>query len=138
MQVGTWPRFVMPHREGKDTQTDNKETRELNKAWKLDYISTGEVKFLTHSFSVTKVEYIHMVYIGASSGLNDSLPAPQCSLPTVQTTLMETEEVTYMADKDIGKMFLDFMLRNEVRPYFGVDIRNAWTEEVWERFRLGV
>ena len=36
-----------------------------------------------------------------------------------------------MTDKDIGEMFLNFMLIKEVRPYFGVVISKVRTEEVW-------
>ena len=53
-QVGTWPRFSLPQREGKDTCTAEKETRKLNKARKRGYISMGEVKSLTHYLLVTK------------------------------------------------------------------------------------
>ena len=49
-QVGTWTRFVLPQREGKEAHTDKEEVMKLNKAQKRGYISTGEVKSLTHYF----------------------------------------------------------------------------------------
>ena len=38
-----------------------------------------------------------------------------------------------MADEYIGKMFLNFMLGEEVRPFYSVDVFNVRTEEYWER-----
>ena len=40
--------------------------------------------------------------------------------------MRSTEEGTYMADTDIGGMFLNVILRKEVRPYYGVDISKSW------------
>ena len=57
--------FVMPHREGKDAQTANREARKLNKYWKQGYISTGEVKILTHYFLVNKGEDIRKYTMGS-------------------------------------------------------------------------
>ena len=70
-----------------------------------------------------------MVYSGALSGLNNALWDPHLALPTVQTTLRETEEGTYMADRDIGFFFLNFKLSKDVRLYCGYDISNMCTEE---------
>ena len=65
-----------------------------------------------------------MLYNGASSGLNNSLWDPHFDLPMVQTMLRATEEGTYMEDRDIGEMFLNFMLSKDVRPYCRVGISN--------------
>ena len=70
---------------------------------------------------------IIMLYNVTSSGLNNALRYIHFDLPMVQTTLRVIEEGTYVADKDIGKMFLNFMLRKEVRPYCGVVISNTNT-----------
>ena len=40
-----------------------------------------------------------------------------------------------MVDQDIGEMSLNFMLSEEVRFFFGVDITNVSTEEKWEDHR---
>ena len=42
-----------------------------------------------------------------------------------------------MEDRDIGEIFLNFMLSKEVRPYCGVDISNYRIEKGWERGRPG-
>ena len=66
---------------------------------------------------MSKGEDILMVYNGKSSGLNYALWDPHVALLMARTTLRATEEGTYMADRDIGKMFLNFMLSKYVRPY---------------------
>ena len=68
-----------------------------------------------------------MVYNVTSSGLNNALWYIKFDLPMIQTTLRVTEEGTYMADRDIGKMFQKFMLRKEFRLYCGVGISNTNT-----------
>ena len=42
-----------------------------------------------------------------------------------------------MADRDIGEMFLKFMLSEEVRPFCTVDVSNVRNGEDWERVYLG-
>ncbi len=67
-------------------------------------------------------EDIRMVYNGTSSGLNDCLFAPHYSLPVIQHALRSLADGYYQADLDIGEMFLNFILGEEVRPYSGVDV----------------
>ena len=122
----------MPHREGKDAHTSGKEARKLNKARKRGYISTGGVKSLTHYFLVPMGEGIHMVYNKKSSGLKYAMWDPHFALQT-----RAIDEGTYVADRDIGEMFLNFMLSKYVSPYFRVDINNMITEKEWGRCRLG-
>ena len=43
-----------------------------------------------------------------------------------------------MADRDIGEMLLNFMLSEEFRAFYGVDINYVSTEEEWESHRSGV
>ena len=42
-----------------------------------------------------------------------------------------------MADRDIGEMFLKFMLSEKVMPFCGMYVSNVRTEEEWERGPLG-
>ena len=66
-----------------------------------------------------------MLYNGTSSGLNSSLWADNFDLPTVGSILWAVERGNFMADRDIGEMFLDHILSEEVR----LDITNVSTEE---------
>ena len=86
-----------------------------------------EGEILTRYLSVPKGVDIRMVYNGVSSGLNNAMWDPHFALPTVRHTLMETEDGTYMADRDIGEMFLNFMLSKDVRHYCRVNISNVRT-----------
>ena len=88
-----------------------------------------------------------MVYNATSSGLNDAVWAPWFSLPTVESHLRAVDPDTYMADNDIGEMFLNFMLDVELRPFAGVDLSSLFPEEMfpgvtelyarWERMLMG-
>ena len=70
-----------------------------------------------------------MVYNGTSSVLNKVIFPPNFYFPTVSSTLREAEKGKYMADRYIGEVLLNFMLKKDVRPYCRVDISNARTEE---------
>jgi hypothetical protein len=66
---------------------------------------------MTNFFSVSKGEFdIRMVFDGTASGLNDSIWIPGFGLPTVQTHLRAVDKDTFMADVDVGVMFLNFHL----------------------------
>ena len=109
----------------------------LTKARRRGYISIGEAKIMSHYLSVPKGEDICMLYNGNSSGLNEVIWASHFSLTTVKSTLRATEQGSYTADRDIGEIFLNFMLSKEVRPYCSVDISNIQTEEEWQNVILG-
>ena len=65
---------------------------------------------------------IRMIYNGTASGVNDWLFAPHFSLPTITQAMRARAEGYYQADMDIGEMFLNFMLGEELRQYSGVDV----------------
>lgn len=50
------------------------------------------------------------------------------ALPTVISKLRSIKEGVFMSDRDIGEMFLIFILVKEVRPYYGVDITHTRSE----------
>jgi hypothetical protein len=88
-----------------------------------------------------------MVYDASVSGLNDSIWIPPFPLPTLKTHLRAVEEGTFMADLDIGEMFLNFVLHSELRALCGVDLTQyggtenefqtvAW--EVWQQVVMGL
>jgi hypothetical protein len=88
-----------------------------------------------------------MVYDASVSGLNDSIWVPRFPLPTIQTHLRAVEEGTWMADLDIGEMFLNFVLHSDLQALCGVDLTKyknfvensdevVW--EVWQRAAMGL
>jgi hypothetical protein len=89
---------------------------------KRRYIVEGLVESLTSVFAVDKVDGIRLVYNAAESGLNDAMVVPRFSLPTIHTHLRAVEEGMYMADLDVGGMFLNFSLHPPTQPWAGVDL----------------
>jgi hypothetical protein len=63
---------------------------------------------------------------------------PRFSLPTIHTHLRAVEEGTYMADLDVGEMFLNFNLHPTTQPWAGVDLTHFINVEDgksrWERW----
>ena len=101
------------------------------------YVEAGVVKSLITFFHVDKgQDDIRMVYDGTKSGLNESLWAPWFPFPTIESMLRAVEPGTYMSDNDVGEMFLNFMLHEEVRELCGVDFTLYFPKEVNEERRV--
>ena len=94
------------------------------------YVTAGEEESLISVFLVPKGDDIRLVYNGYSSGLNDAMWAPWFSLPTVESHLRVVDPGTFMADNDVGEMFLNFMMDFKMRPYAGVDLTTLFPEEL--------
>ena len=97
----------------------------------------GEVNSLAHQLSVPKGEDTMILYNRNTRGLNSSLWAPRFYLTTVESTLWAVERGTFTSDRDIGEIFMNFMLSDEVRSFCGVDVTNLRTEEKCEMHRDG-
>jgi len=94
------------------------------------YVAPGIVTALMFFFDVQKgTDDIRMVYDGTASGLNDSLWCPWFLLPTVDSLLRCVEPGTFMCDNNIGEMFLNFMLHEEMRKLCGIDVGGFFPEE---------
>ena len=76
-----------------------------------------------------------MVYNRTSSGIKSSLWEPHFVLPKVGSTIWSVERGTFMEDRDIGEMLLNFMLSKELRSFYGMDITNVRKEEEREKHR---
>jgi hypothetical protein len=75
------------------------------------YVESVLVSALTSFFDVMKGEYdIRMVFNGPLSGLNVALWALWFCLPNATTHMRIVEPGTFMADVDIGEMFVNFCL----------------------------
>jgi hypothetical protein len=117
------PRFMQPQPGTKDETTKDQVKAKIRKITDRRYLTTGQITSLTTFFPVSKGESnVRMVYDGSASGLNDAIWVPIFPLPTIQTHLRAVEEGTYMANLDIGEMFLNFVLHKELRKLCGVDI----------------
>jgi hypothetical protein len=98
----------------------------------------GGIRCLSHGLSVVLKgeDDIRMVYDGSVSGLNDSMWIPGFALPTINTHLRAVEAETYMADVDVGEMFLNFILHKSLGSLSGVDLTCFFPQKdggrVWE------
>ena len=95
------------------------------------YIAWGQVNSLTGCFAVPKGEEdIRMVYDATKCGLNEKLWAPNFLLPTIDTTLRQVLHDAWFGDIDLGEMFLNFPLDEELRKFTGVDVTKLRKELV--------
>jgi len=105
--------------------------KKLQKAQRLGYLAQGPVKSLTSFFSVHKgTEDICMVYDGTRSGLNEAMWAPWFSLPTIEAHLRFVDVNTFLGDINIGDMFLNFILHEDVRVVAGIDLTPFFPAEL--------
>jgi hypothetical protein len=137
---GDLPNFKERQQLPKEKDTFVKVQKKVNKVRERGYITKGPVESVTSFFSVPKGEAdIRMVYNGTSCGLNDAVFAPWFAMPTIDSHLRAVDVGTYMADCDIGEMFLNFMLDPAIRPFAGVDLTELFADEAkarifWERW----
>ena len=141
--TGPLPKFVRPQPPEKDPARKEKVKTKLAKVRTRRYIWKGFVSSLTRYFAVDKgVVDIRMVYDGTVSGLNATIWAPNFGLPTVDSLLRGMDSTTWSCDNDLGEMFLNFMLHEDIQHACGVDVspyfgaNTVW--ERWERSLMGV
>lgn len=138
--------YRIPQADEKDPGSKAQLIEKLQKARDRRYISAGKVVSLTAFFGVKKGDDdVRPVYDGSVSGLNDSIWMPRFALPTIQTHLRQVEAGTFMCDLDLGEMFLNFILHEDLRSLTGVDLtlyapeaqgRLLW--ECWQRAAMGL
>ena len=66
------------------------------------------------------MEDIRLVYDDTKSKLNDAVFSPNFFLPFLDSVLMWVNVDTWLADLDLGEMFLNYFLR--VQAYSRVDL----------------
>jgi hypothetical protein len=147
--VSSKPAYRKLQKGTKCSETRAKIMKKLNKVRAQRYIAPGFVTSLTSFFAVPKGNNgIQMVYDASVSGLNDSVWIPRFPLPTIHTHLRAVEEGTsWMADLDIGEMFLYFVLHSNLQALCGVDLTEYTDDiekfgevvwEVWRRAAMGL
>jgi hypothetical protein len=138
--------YLRPQGDEKDPTVKAQLIEKLQKVRDRRYIAPGRVSSLTAFFGVKKSDDdIRPVYDGSVSGLNDVVWMPRFVLPTIQTHLRQVEAGTFMCDLDVGEMFLNFVLHEELRPLTGVDLTFYAPEangnllwECWHRAAMGL
>ena len=106
--------------------------------WQKRYLDVpaGKLKSAISYFAVPKgevdgvVQDWRVVFHAGANGLNDCVWAPSFWLPSVESLLRIVDESSFMEDRDVGEMFLNYELHPMVRKFAGVDLRPLeFTEE---------
>lgn len=116
------PSWKRRQRPPNDPSAHVKIKSKLEKFVKRKYLVDQFIESLISFFDVPKAEDVRVVFNGTSSGLNDAVYAPWFPLPTIRSLLRRVEQGTWMGDADIGEMFYNFMLDEDIRKYAGVDV----------------
>ena len=107
-----------------DMSHRSKMEEKLGKVRERGYVMPGEVQSLTGFFAVPKGDDdIRIVYDATACGLNAALWAPNFALPTIDSVLQNADSSTWFSDIDLGEMFLNYFLDEDLRSYAGVDLR---------------
>ena len=135
------PHFFQRQKWPGDAAQGEKMKEKVGKVRARRYISPGEVNSLTGFFAVPKGDDdIRIVYDATACGLNEALWAPGFFLPTIDSVLRNASKESWYGDIDLGEMFLNYFLDEEVRKYAGVDVSKlgAGCWERWERTLMGL
>jgi hypothetical protein len=131
------PRWLIPQRLEPNLALRKAMKEKLGKVRRMGYLAQGEVKSLTSFFAVPKGDSdIRMVYDGTKSGLNDAMWAPWFWMPTVESHLRFVSTESFLGDIDVGDMFLNFVLHEDVRKVAGVDLSLYFPDELIEGRRV--
>jgi len=118
------------------------------KVVKRRYLLTlgNKAKSMIKYFAVPKGEdNIRMVYDATANHLNECVWVPSFWLPTIDLLLRTLNKYSWMTDRDVGDMFLNFRLHWKVRLYTGVDLSSLYDSPndpgprwaVWDRNLMG-
>ena len=77
---------------------------------------------------------VRMVYDATANGLNDAVWVPSFWLLTVESLVRAMDVNSWMMDRDIGEMFLNFQLHHSAIPFTGVDLRPLHEDGAGELF----
>lgn len=121
--VGEMKPWTAPQRGPRNASVRKSVGEKLAVIEKKQYIEKGKIISLMPFFHVPKGEKdVRMVYDGSASGLNDIIWSPWFTLPTVDCLLRALEPDYSMADNDVGEMFHNFMLHDDMRQHCGLDL----------------
>jgi hypothetical protein len=111
-----------------DTELRARTREKVGKVMRRRYLlPTGtpgtSVKSYIKYFAVPKgVDNIRMVYDATANKLNKAVWVPTFWLPTIDMLVRNVGRDSWMMDRDIRDMFLNFQLHDKVRPYTAVDL----------------
>jgi hypothetical protein len=110
--------------------TIRKKTKEkISKVIKRRYLlpTDSVVKSYIKFFAVPKGEdNIHKVYDSTANKLNKAVWVPTFWLPTIDSLLRAVSSTSWMTDRDVWDMFLNYQLHEDMRPFTGVDLTSLY------------
>lgn len=101
----------------------------VGKVIKRGYLFGSGIKLrsLIRYFAVPKTDKdFRIVYDATANKLNEAVWAPSFWLPTVETLVRYVDADSWMMDRDIGDMFLNFPLDRRVWPYTGLNLESLF------------
>ena len=109
---------------GRDTEREKVPAvgAKVNKVYKRGYVLEGEVTNTIDYFDVDKGGDIRVVYDGTKCRLNDALFAPGFFLPQAAAASRPIMPYSWLADSDMGEMFLNFPMDKKIRSSSGIDV----------------
>jgi hypothetical protein len=82
-----------------------------------------KVKLLIKYFAMPKGgNNVRMMYDATANKLNECVWVPTFWFPTIDLLVRALDRYSWMTDRDIGHMFLNFQLHGSVAPFTGVDL----------------
>jgi len=125
-----------------------KTKEKISKVLKRRYLlpSDSLVKSYIKYFAVPKGDDdIRMVYDATANKLNEAVWVPTFWLPTIDSLVRAVCSTSWMTDRDVGDMFLNYQLHEDVRPFTGVDLTSLYDGPeypgprmaVWDRNLIG-
>jgi hypothetical protein len=99
------------------------------KVVKRRYLLTSriKVKSVIKYFAVPKGEDdIQLVYNATANCLNECVWAPTFWLPIIDTLLRVLDKYSWMTDRDVGDMFLNFQLHESVVSFTGANLSSLY------------
>jgi hypothetical protein len=88
---------------------------------------------------------IRLVYDAMANRLNECVWVPTCWLPTINMLVKALDKDSWMTDRDVGDIFLNFQLHKSVVPFTGVNLSSLYENgedagprwAVWDRNSMG-
>jgi hypothetical protein len=132
----------------RDPKLQEMTKEKILKVVKRRYLQTTgtEVKSYIKYFAVLKGEDdIMLAYNATANQLNECVWVPTFWLPTIDSLVKGVDKDSWMTDRDIGDMFLNFQLKEAVVPFTGVNLLSLYDHEdkpgprwaVWDRNLIG-
>jgi hypothetical protein len=118
------PRYTVrlrpPHPHKKQLILEKLQTI-LDRGYVVAPKTKDSIRSLMDFFPVEKDSDLCLVYNGTSCGLNEAVWAPNFWLPSPATAARTLGYGYYMADIDLGEIFLNFTLHETLQRFSGVD-----------------